>query len=730
MNLLQKLTNWYFKREALPYWCVFIFDCAATFLAGLIVFWAYHKTLYNIAHFWGIVHTIFIYVFIAMIGFRTFRTYSGVLRYSSFVDLQHIAYANILSLMVAILAHYPLYQLPAPLFEPFRIRHLIVMYAVSTTLMWAGRVLIKELYELSSISKGVANALVYGVKEGGVGLAKSVRNEKPSNFHIRGFISHNGDLNGHLLMGVGVYQVEDLPDVLDRFRIRAVLVSPQLNNEFRNDQQLQSMLTDAGVKIYMTKGYSEGTDIDKMQLKEVSIDDLLPRDEINVDMESLDKMLKGQRILITGSAGSIGSEMVRQIAKFAPAEMMLIDQAETPQHDIRLMMRKEFPDIKVQAVVTSICKGQRMERIFSDFRPDYVFHAAAYKHVPMMEDNPSESVQNNVLGTKILADLSVKYGVKKFVMISTDKAVNPTNVMGCSKRICEIYVQALDSFIKRREERGERRENTLDKTPQPLSTIQNNSEHEPQASEPFSTIQNNSEHEPKASEPFSTIQNNSEHEPKTSEPFSTIQNNSEHEPKASEPLERSSAAFEPTPQGSPCQFVTTRFGNVLGSNGSVIPLFERQIKEGGPVTVTDPEIIRYFMLIPEACKLVLEAGTMGNGGEIFVFDMGKPVKIADLAKRMILLSGAKNIEIKYTGLRPGEKLYEEMLSSEENTKPSFHEKIRIATVREYDFEKVSRDIDDLIAISRQYDDMATVRKMKEIVPEFISNNSVYSALDK
>ena len=762
MNLLQKLTNWYFKREALPYWCVFIFDCAATFLAGLIVFWAYHKTLYNIAHFWGIVHTIFIYVFIAMIGFRTFRTYSGVLRYSSFVDLQHIAYANILSLMVAILAHYPLYQLPAPLFEPFRIRHLIVMYAVSTTLMWAGRVLIKELYELSSISKGVANALVYGVKEGGVGLAKSVRNEKPSNFHIRGFISHNGDLNGHLLMGVGVYQVEDLPDVLDRFRIRAVLVSPQLNNEFRNDQQLQSMLTDAGVKIYMTKGYSEGTDIDKMQLKEVSIDDLLPRDEINVDMESLDKMLKGQRILITGSAGSIGSEMVRQIAKFAPAEMMLIDQAETPQHDIRLMMRKEFPDIKVQAVVTSICKEQRMERIFSDFRPDYVFHAAAYKHVPMMEDNPSESVQNNVFGTKILADLSVKYGVKKFVMISTDKAVNPTNVMGCSKRICEIYVQALDSFIKRREERGERRENTLDKTSELFSTIQNNSEHEPQSSEPFSTSLNNSEHEPQASEPFSTIQNNSEHEPKASQPLSTIQNNSEHEPKASEPFSTSLNNSEHEPQSSEpfstslnnselepkasqpfstslnlsqlppqgaCQFVTTRFGNVLGSNGSVIPLFERQIKEGGPVTVTDPEIIRYFMLIPEACKLVLEAGTMGNGGEIFVFDMGKPVKIADLAKRMILLSGAKNIEIKYTGLRPGEKLYEEMLSTEENTKPSFHEKIRIATVREYDFEKVSRDIDDLIAISRQYDDMATVRKMKQIVPEFISNNSVYSALD-
>ncbi len=828
MNLLQKLTNWYFKREALPYWCVFIFDCAATFLAGLIVFWAYHKTLYNIAHFWGIVHTIFIYVFIAMIGFRTFRTYSGVLRYSSFVDLQHIAYANILSLMVAILAHYPLYQLPAPLFEPFRIRHLIVMYAVSTTLMWAGRVLIKELYELSSISKGVANALVYGVKEGGVGLAKSVRNEKPSNFHIRGFISHNGDLNGHLLMGVGVYQVEDLPDVLDRFRIRAVLVSPQLNNEFRNDQQLQSMLTDAGVKIYMTKGYSEGTDIDKMQLKEVSIDDLLPRDEINVDMESLDKMLKGQRILITGSAGSIGSEMVRQIAKFAPAEMMLIDQAETPQHDIRLMMRKEFPDIKVQAVVTSICKEQRMERIFSDFRPDYVFHAAAYKHVPMMEDNPSESVQNNVLGTKILADLSVKYGVKKFVMISTDKAVNPTNVMGCSKRICEIYVQALDAALKSPTPALPCKEGAsptpdpspvgrgVSPTPNPSPVGRGTCQESPYMTadpalyellkEYSRDMRNNPTDAERAA--WSVLSDNNlgykfrrqhiigdyivdfvclekmlvieidgeyhnEWEQQINDEertewlhkrgFNVIRfTNAEviAEPTLfaqkvksalNSPLptgEGSGVGLSPLPTGegsgvglSPlptgegqggasCQFVTTRFGNVLGSNGSVIPLFERQIKEGGPVTVTDPEIIRYFMLIPEACKLVLEAGTMGNGGEIFVFDMGKPVKIADLAKRMILLSGAKNIEIKYTGLRPGEKLYEEMLSTEENTKPSFHEKIRIATVREYDFEKVSRDIDDLIAISRQYDDMATVRKMKEIVPEFISNNSVYSVLDK
>ena len=461
MDIFKKIVNWYFTKDALPYWCVFIFDCLMTFLAGLIVFWAYHRMGYNFAHFWGIVNSILIYVLIAMIGFRVFKTYTGVLRYSSFVDLQQVAYANGLSLMIAILIHYPLYGLAHPLLEPFRLRHLVVMYAVATMLMWAGRVLIKELYELVSLSKSVKNVLVYGVREGGIGVAKSIRNEQPMKFRLRGFITNDKNFKGHLLMGVGVYQTEELDDVLKRFRIRAVLVAPQRNNDFRNDQELQGRLTEAGVKIYMTEGYSEDSKTAKLQLKEVSIDDLLPRDEIKVDLEGVSKMLKGQKILITGSAGSIGSEMVRQIAQFAPAEMMLIDQAETPQHEIRMMMHKQWPEIKVHTVVTSITKQQRMEKVFSEFRPDYVFHAAAYKHVPMMEDNPSESVQNNVHGTKILADLSVKYGVKKFVMISTDKAVNPTNVMGCSKRICEIYVQALDSYIKRREERGERKLNLL-----------------------------------------------------------------------------------------------------------------------------------------------------------------------------------------------------------------------------------------------------------------------------
>ena len=477
--------------------------------------------------------------------------------------------------------------------------------------------------------------------EGGVGLAKSIRSQSPARFNVKGFIAPIGNFSNHnRVMGVQVYNsTDDISQIIKRLRIEAVLIASPRVEEFRNDQHLQDQILGAGVKIFMSESTKEVNVKDgeladdqfdpdnDLRLKEVSVEDLLPRDEIRVDMKSVGELLNGRRIMITGAAGSIGSEMVRQIAAYKPEAMMLIDQAETPDHDLQLMMEKRFPKVQSEVVVTSICKQDRMESIFKEFRPDYVFHAAAYKHVPMMEGNPSEAVQNNIYGTKVIADLSVKYGVKKFVMVSTDKAVNPTNVMGCSKRICEIYVQALGKTCK-------------------------------------------------------------------------------------------------------TQFVTTRFGNVLGSNGSVIPLFKEQIQNGGPVTVTDERIVRFFMLIPEACKLVLEAGTKGNGGEIFVFDMGKPVRIADLAKRMIKLSGAKNIEIKYTGLRPGEKLYEEVLNDLEGTKPTFHEKIRIAEVRNYDFDEVSKDIDELIEISKRYDNMATVKKMKEIVPEYKSNNSVYEELDK
>ena len=636
METFQKLRNWYFSKRALPYWCILLIDLLIVFLSAFIVYWSVHRGMQTLLHSYALARVLVIYLFVSAVCFRFFHTYAGIIRYSSFIDLMRVGFANAFACFIMIVLHYQINYLPVSRFVHLRTIDIMGTYTVATMLMWLVRVGVKYFYDFAFVEKTVQPVFIYGVQDGGIGLAKSIRSDRPQRFVLRGFISHMEGFRSHLLMGVKVYDVNDkLREALTKRKIHAVLVSPQRTELFRNDQKLQGILTETGVHIYMIPETTEwnGQSIASTQLKEVSIDDLLPRDEIHVDLEEIGQMLSNQRILITGSAGSIGSEMVRQIASFTPSEMMLIDQAETPQHDIRLMMQKKWPKMKVHTVVTSICKEKRMENIFEQFRPDYVFHAAAYKHVPMMEDNPSESIQNNVHGTKILADLSVKYGVKKFVMISTDKAVNPTNVMGCSKRICEIYVQALNNQLK-------------------------------------------------------------------------------------------ASAVE-----GATQFVTTRFGNVLGSNGSVIPLFEKQIRAGGPVTVTDPNVIRYFMLIPEACKLVLEAGTMGNGGEIFVFDMGKPVRIADLAKRMILLSGAQNVEIAYTGLRPGEKLYEEMLSTEENTKPSFHEKIRIADVRECDYEKVCKDIEELIQLSTNYDDMATVKKMKEMVPEFVSNNSVYAALD-
>ena len=638
MKVFDKLLNWYLSMNALPYWVILAIDIVICYLSGLFVFWLYYHGAVSPQHIVLLTKTIFMYMIFNLIGFKIFRTYSGIIRYSSFVDLQRVVLAMCLSLVIAEAMHYVVYHWNLE-FVRLQGRQIAAMYLVATIGMMAFRILTKSIYDvLFNTDKGI-RTLIYGVKDGGVGLAKSIRTDKPRKFLLKGFIAHDPAISGRLLMGENIYLVDDnLAERIKSLKIKAVLVSPLQNERFRNDLELQDILLSLGVQIFMSsteKEWSQNDDYTNVQLKEISIEDLLPRDQINVDMDSIGNLLRDKKIMITGSAGSIGSEMVRQIAIYKPAELILIDQAETPQHNIRLMMQFEWPDIKAHTIVASISNYERMENIFQTYKPDYVFHAAAYKHVPMMENNPSESIQNNVWGTKVIADLSVKYGVKKFVMVSTDKAVNPTNVMGCSKRICEIYCQSLNKMIN------------------------------------------------------------------------------EHA------------------DGKPAtQFVTTRFGNVLGSNGSVIPLFEKQIKAGSPVTVTDPNIIRFFMLIPEACKLVLEAGTHGSGGEIFVFDMGKPVRIADLAKRMIKLSGAKNIEIKYTGLRAGEKLYEEVLSTTENTLPSFHEKIRIAEVREYDFNEVKKQIEELIELSHTYNDMAIVEKMKEIVPEYVSNNSKYSVLDK
>lgn len=639
MLSIRKIVDSYFSKRMFPHWCVLLLDSAILFLSGVFVYWCFNRGTALQLNFWPLTYLMLLCVGVHFIFFAIFRTYSGIIRYSSFNDLIRVALAMGCSALAVIAVHFFTNSCPSRVFAHVQVRHILIAEAIATGLMWLLRVSIKWVYDTYFRTEGAKNVFIYGIRAGGIGLAKAIRSEKPMRYCLRGFISHDPALgaNGTRLMGEPVYEVDaSLPDVIRRNGIAAVLVAPGRIGKFRNDTALQDYILQSGARIFSANNVVD-TEHDAIKgapiLKEVSIEDLLPRDEICVDLESVAESLRGKRILITGSAGSIGSEIVRQVASFSPSSLMLIDSAETPQHDIRRMMAHDFPSVPCATVVTSITKADRMENIFKTFLPEYVFHAAAYKHVPMMEDNPCESIQNNVLGTKILADLSVKYGVRRFVMVSTDKAVNPTNVMGCSKRICEVYVQSLNK------------------------------------------------------------------------------------------AERDGVVKGQT------QFITTRFGNVLGSNGSVIPIFERQIKAGGPVTVTDPNIIRYFMLIPEACELVLEAGTKGEGGEIFVFDMGKPVRIADLARRMIELSGAKGVEIKYTGLRDGEKLYEEVLSESEATKPSFHEKIRITCVREYDWSDVSREIDALIAQSHTYDDMAVVASMKRLVPEYISNHSKYTVLD-
>ena len=653
--VVNKILNWYFKRESLPYWCLLLADTVIVFLSTIFAFWIFEKTQLLFNERFDVIFTALFYAALSLISSKVFRTYSGVVRYSSFVDLMRVFYAFLLNVVLAVIISTILQHFGITLIAALTQTQTVIAFIIAMLCMWGMRILVKALYDIAVTDKKAMRVLIYGALSGGVGLAKNIRSQRPPKFRLRGFISHDKRAKHIELMGEKVYNVDDdnLAAIIKRDKIEAILVSPLRVTEFRENQELQDMLIANGCKIFMAQQAKEASikdgqlteeDIEGMQLKEVSVEDLLPRSEIKVDMKSVGELLTGKRVLITGSAGSIGSEMVRQIAIFKPEKMMLIDQAETPEHDIRLMMANQYPDIKAETVVTSICRQDRMEHIFSEFKPDYVFHAAAYKHVPMMEDNPSEAVENNILGTKIIADLSVKYGVKKFVMVSTDKAVNPTNVMGCSKRICEIYVQSLNSELRKRNKKK---------------------------------------------------------------------------------IQSDGPEFM-----NYTQFVTTRFGNVLGSNGSVIPLFREQIKKGGPVTVTDERIVRFFMLIPEACKLVLEAGTKGNGGEIFVFDMGKPVKIAELAKRMIALSGAKNVKIEFTGLREGEKLYEEVLNELEGTKPTFHEKIRIAEVREYEYSEVNRQIEELVSIAKHFDNMATVKKMKEIVPEYKSNNSVYEILDK
>lgn len=633
--MISKLSSWYFSKRALPLWCILILDCCLVLFSDLLVYMLMNGPAYTMEVIKPLSGAFFFYLIFYLLGFRMFHTYSGVIRYSSFIDLQKIALAMLSGLgMIAIMKY--VFNSNDWLF-PVRMRDLIVSALLATVLMWAMRVIVKVLYDNTFTQSSSRRAMVYGTAHGGVGLAKSIRNNN-SRYKLCGFISDGEDMSEHMLMGVKVYHNDArLADVLKREDIDTVLIAPHKNEIIRNNEQMTDMLLRAGVTMMMMpspKEWDGKSDLDHNQLREVDILDLLPRDEIQIDIDTIGNQLSDRSIMVTGAAGSIGSELVRQLARFRPGRLILIDQAETPLHDIRLMMVRNWPQIEALTIVGDITNKRRMRDLFDHYRPEYVFHTAAYKHVPMMEDNPGESVRNNVQGTRNIADLAVEFGTRKFVMVSTDKAVNPTNVMGCSKRICEIYVQSLDKAIKNGTVKGV------------------------------------------------------------------------------------------------TQFVTTRFGNVLGSNGSVIPLFKEQIRKGGPITVTHKDIIRYFMLIPEACKLVLEAGTMGHGGEIYVFDMGKPVRIVDLARRMIDLSGAKDVKIEFIGLRDGEKLYEEVLNKEETTLPTDNPKIKIATVRDYDYADACRNIEALYESSLKDDDMTIVRHMKEIVPEFKSSHSQYEALDK
>lgn len=630
-----KFIQRYLSAKVLPIWTILLIDVFIIIISSILAYILRYDLRSVFLESSNIDKVILGAVIVNLIFFRVFRTYSNVLRFSSFVDIMRI----FVSLTVSYAILMAINVLGDSFFNtklvPFSI--IFISYIISFAMMASSRVIVKTIFDtLNFDGRHSANVFIYGAKEAGVNIAKSLRVNLRNHYRLRGFIADEPELINKVMMGVKVYPNDDtlIDNLLDR-NVQVVIISPAKMEELQKSDMADNILAH-NIKLMTAPPLSDwsGQVLNRTQLKEIQIEDLLQRNPIEIDIHKVASQLEGKRVLITGAAGSIGSEIMRQVASFNPYKLILVDQAETPLHNIRLELQDRWRDIDAETIIADISNVTRMEAIFKEYKPQYIFHAAAYKHVPMMEDNVSESIQINVYGTRTLADLAVKYGTEKFVMISTDKAVNPTNVMGCSKRICEIYVQSLAKKLQK-----EGRENAT-------------------------------------------------------------------------------------------QFITTRFGNVLGSNGSVILRFRDQIQRGGPVTVTHPEIIRYFMTIPEACRLVLEAGSMGSGGEIYIFDMGKPVKIVDLAKRMISLSGRTDVKIEFTGLRHGEKLYEELLNVKELTKPTYHEKIMIATVREYDYEEVKERIQKLIDVSYTYDQMKIVSAMKDIVPEFVSKNSCFEVLDK
>ncbi len=576
---------------------------------------------------------------VQVIAFWAFHTYSGILRYSTFIDTTKILLSNIST--GAVLMLFNLIMDHTEGWHPILNTVLMVYVPTSFVLLFSLRVGVKTISEALERNQNNPRVLIYGTQTAGIAIAKMLRSAGNAPYRPIGFIAEPNERIGYDLVGLRVRPLnEKLFDWMAVHNVNHVIVSPMKMKQINPSKDLQIFI-DHNIRILTTPYFTKFDNVDAIdaarigRIDAVKIEDLLERPQIEMNTENVRQIIQNRVVLVSGAAGSIGSELVRQIQQFSPQVTILLEMAESPLHDLVLELHNQFPEARFIPVIADVRNRARIEQIFSEMRPDVVYHAAAYKHVPLMESFPNEAIQANVLGTKNMADIAVKYGVQRFVMISTDKAVNPTNIMGASKRIAEIYVQSL--FRK-------------------LS----------------------------AKNPDCT------------------------------------------------KFITTRFGNVLGSNGSVIPYFRKQIATGGPITVTHPDIIRYFMTIPEACCLVMEASTLGNGGEIFVFDMGKPVKILDLARNMVRLAGytpEKDIQIVFTGLRPGEKLYEELLNQKETTLPTSNEKIMVARVREFEFDKVSEEVDQLIQTSQQSKPFTTVKLMKQLVPEYISNNSIYEQLD-
>ena len=574
-----------------------------------------------------------------LLCFWAFHSYMGILRYSTFVDTIKILLSNMITGILAVLFNLSVELMTGS--HPLLNTVLAIYVPLAFVLLFCLRVGVKTIQDWMQRGQGSPRVMIYGTKYAGVAIADMLRSAGNIPYQPVGFISDNQQRTNYQLAGLRVKMLNDkLFEWMHSRGIKHVIVSPLKMKEINPAKDLQVFI-DHNISILTTPYFTpmENTDtIDAQRIGRIAairIEDLLERPEITINTDNLQQHLHGKVLLISGAAGSIGSELVRQVQQYHPKVTILLDAAESPLHDLTLELKSTYPDTRFIAVIADVRNRERLEQIYREMRPDIVYHAAAYKPVPLMEDYPNEAVQANVLGTKNMADLAVEYGVQRFVMISTDKAVNPTNIMGASKRIAEIYVQSLFKHLQK------------------------------------------------------------EHPECT-------------------------------------KFITTRFGNVLGSNGSVIPYFRKQIAAGGPVTVTHPDIIRYFMTIPEACCLVMEAGFLGQGGEIFVFDMGQPVKILDLARNMIRLAGYQpevDIPIVFTGLRPGEKLYEELLNQKERTIPTENSKIMIAHVREFDFQQVSKQVDQLLTTSRQDKPFLTVKQMKELVPEFISKNSIYEQLD-